>query len=79
MDGSHAVTQRWSAALRTHPTKPARILYRARHAPAQLAFAIFECSGDVFQVTSRGSLRDPRKLKLLAAILDHYQFGLIDP
>jgi hypothetical protein len=57
MDGSHAGAQRWSAALRNHPTKPAGILYRARHDPAKLAFAIFECPTKVFQATSRGSLR----------------------
>jgi hypothetical protein len=79
MDGSHAVAQRWSAALRRHPSHPSGILYRARHDPAKLAFAIFECAADVFQVTSRGSLRDPGNLKLLGEILDHYQFGLIDP
>jgi hypothetical protein len=79
MDGSHAVAQRWSAALRKHPMNPAGILYRARHDPAKLAFAIFECSVDVFMVTPKGSLRDPRNLKLLGEILDHYQFGLIDP
>ncbi len=79
MDGSHAVAQRWSAALRKHPTNPAGILYRARHDPAKLAFAIFECPADFFQVTSRGSLRNPRNLRLLGEILDHYQFGLIDP
>jgi hypothetical protein len=79
MDGSHAVAQRWSAALRKHPTNPSGILYRARHDPAKLAFAIFECPADVFQVRSRGSLRDPSNLKLLGEILDHYQFGLIDP
>jgi hypothetical protein len=79
MDGSHALAQRWSAALRRHPTNPAGILYRPRHDPAKLAFAIFECSADFFQVTSRGSLRDPRNLRLLGEILDHYQFGLIDP
>jgi len=79
MDGSHAVAQRWSAALRKHPTNPVGILYRARHDPAKLAFAIFECSVDVFEVTPKGSLRDPQNLKLLGEILDHYQFGLIDP
>ncbi len=79
MDGSHAVAQRWSAALRKHPTNPAGVLYRARHDPAKLAFAIFECPADFFQVTPRGSLRDPRNLRLLGEILDHYQFGLIDP
>jgi hypothetical protein len=79
MDGSHAVAQRWSAALRNHPTKPAGILYWARHDPTKLAFAIFECPSNGFQTTSRGSLRDPRNVKLLGEILDHYEFGLIDP
>ena len=79
MDGSHAIAQRWSAALRNHPTKPAGILYRARHDPAKLAFAIFQCPRNVFQTTSRGSLRDPHNVKLLGEILDHYKFGLIDP
>jgi hypothetical protein len=79
MDGSHPIAQLWSAALRKHPTNPGGIVYRARHDPAKLAFAIFERSGDVFQVKSRGSLRDPSNLKLLGQILDHYQFGLIDP
>lgn len=79
MDGSHAVAQRWSAALRSHPTNPAGILYRARHDPAKLAFAIFECSKNLLQKTSRGSLREPQNAKLLGEILDHYQFGLIEP
>jgi len=79
MDGSHALAQRWSAALRAHPTRPAGLLYRARHDPAKLAFAIFDCPRSTFQITSRGSLRDPRNVKLLGAILDHYKFGLIDP
>jgi hypothetical protein len=79
MDGSHAVAQRWSAALRDHPTKPAGILYRARHDPAKRAFAVFDCPPSVFQITARGSLLDPRNVKLLGEILNHYQFGLIDP
>jgi len=73
------VAQRWSAALRKPPSKPDGILYRARHDPAKLAFAIFECSPTAFTVNSRGSLRDPGNVKLLASILNHYDFGLIDP
>ena len=79
MDGSHAVAQRWSAALRKHPSKPDRLLYRARHDPAKRAFAIFECPPTAFTINSRGSLRDPGNVKLLASILNHYDFGLIDP
>src|SRR5258708_21568037 len=75
MDGSHAVAQRWSAALRNHPTKPAGILYRARHDPAKLTFAIFECPMNVFQTTSRSPSRDPRTVNLLASILIRYKIG----
>jgi hypothetical protein len=79
MDGSHDVAQRWSAALRKHPSRPDGILYRARHDPAKLAFAIFECPPTAFAVSSRGSLRDSGNVRLLASILKHYDFGLIDP
>jgi hypothetical protein len=78
-DGTHAVAQRWLAALRKHPSKPDGILYRARHDPAKRAFAIFEGPPTAFTLISRGSLREPANVKLLASILNHDNFGLIDP
>ncbi len=76
--GWHAVAQRWSAALRGHPVKPAGILYPARHDPARNACAVFDLPSSAFEVTSAGSLLDPGHTILLAEILDRYDFGLID-
>jgi RES domain-containing protein len=78
LSGSHAIAQRWSAALRNHPTKPAGLLYPARHDVARIACALFDLPESVFEVTSAGSLLDPQHAALLAAILDTYDFGLID-
>jgi hypothetical protein len=76
--GSRAVAQRWSAALRGHPVKPAGILYPARHDPARNACALFDLPSSAFEVTSAGSLLDLGHTILLAEILDRYDFGLID-
>ncbi len=78
LSGSHAIAQRWSAALRNHPTKPAGLLYPARHDVAKIACALFDLPDSVFEVTNAGSLLDPRHAALLASILDTYDFGLID-
>jgi RES domain len=78
LSGSHALAQRWSAALRDHPTKPAGLLYPARHDVARKACALFDPPEIVFQVTNAGSLLDAQHALLLAGILDTYGFGLID-
>ena len=75
---SHAVAQRWSAALRQHPAKPAGLVYPARHDAARRSCALFDLPGSVFTVTSAGSLLEPQHAALLAAILDTYDFGLIE-
>lgn len=76
--GSHAISQRWSAALRGHHTNPAGLFYPARHDPARNACALFDLPETVFEVTNVGSLIDSRHAVLLGGILDRYQFGLID-
>ena len=78
LSGSHAVAQRWSAALRDHPTKPAGLLYPARNDVARKACALFDPPEIVLQVTNAGSLLDAQHALLLAGILDTYGFGLID-
>ena len=75
--GSHAVAQRWSAALRGHPSKPDGILYPARHDAARNACAIYECPSSVFKLHSKGSLLEHQHAALLGAILDCYGFALI--
>jgi hypothetical protein len=75
--GSHAVAQRWSAALRSHPSKPDGILYPARHDAARNACAIYECPPSVFELHAKGSLLEHQHSALLGAILDCYGFALI--
>jgi hypothetical protein len=76
--GSHAIAQRWSAALRGHPSKPAGIVYPARHDPARNACALFNLPPSTFLTNDVGSLMEPRHATLLGKILDLYDFGLID-
>jgi hypothetical protein len=75
--GRHATAQRWSAALRSHPTKPDGILYPARHDPSRSACAIFDCAMSTFKTSPQGSLLDKQNLPLLASLLDTYSFGLV--
>jgi hypothetical protein len=77
LSGSHAIAQRWSAALRAL-FKPAGLLYPARHDPARNACALFDLPASVFDLTNAGSLEDSRHAVLLAEILDRYDFGLLD-
>jgi len=78
LTGSHAIAQRWSAALRGHPTQPDGILYPPRHDLARRACALFDLPVTVFEVNEAGSLMAPAHTHLLAGILDTYGFGLID-
>jgi len=76
--GSHAVAQRWSAALRKHSAKPAGLVYPARHDAARRSCALFDLPDSVFTATNAGSLLESQHAKLLATILDTYDFGLIE-
>ena len=78
LTGSHAVAQRWSAALRKHPAKPAGLLYPARHDVARYACALFDLPSSTFQATNTGSLAEPQHSGLLGKILDVYGFCYID-
>jgi hypothetical protein len=74
--GSHAIAQRWSAALRDHSSKPDGILYPARHDAARNACAIYERDLSDFKLHSKGSLLEHQHAALLGAILDCYGFAL---
>lgn len=76
--GSHAVARRWSASLRKHPAMPAGIVYPARHDADRKSCALFDLPNSVFSVSNAGSLLEPQHSTLLAAILDTYDFGLIE-
>lgn len=75
--GSHAIAQRWSSALRGHTSRPAGLLYPARHDPARNACALYDLPESTFSVTKVGSLLEPKNTPLLADILDRYDLGLI--
>ena len=76
--GSHAIAQRWSAALRDHPKRPVGLLYPARHDPPRGACAFFDLPESTFESENTGSLIEAGHVGLLGKILDHYNFGLID-
>jgi len=78
LSGSHSIAQRWSAALRNRPSKPAGLVYPARHDPARSACALFDLSDSILRVTNTASLLIPQHAVLLAAILNTYDFGLLD-
>lgn len=67
-------SQRWSRALREHPSKPDGIYYRSRHDPARTACALFDqCASSVVVAGALGAWAD--QPALLGEILDHYAFG----
>jgi RES domain len=75
--GSYKVAQRWSAALRLHPSKPDGIRYLARHDPTRVAYAIFTRPRSTFNVTSLSSLTAPSNRALLNQLLTDYNVDLI--
>lgn len=67
-------SQRWSRALRQHPSKPDGIYYRSRHDSARTAAVLFDhCARSVGVVEIPGAWAD--QPALLGEILDHYGFG----
>jgi hypothetical protein len=78
LSGSHAIAQRWSAALRNHPSKPAGLVYPARHDTARNACALFDLPASILHVTTTAPLLAPQRALLLATILNTYGFGLLD-
>jgi hypothetical protein len=75
--GSYTVAQRWSAALRLHPSEPDGIQYPARHDPTRVAYAIFTRTRSSFKVSSLGSLTASSNRALLSQLLSDYKVDLI--
>jgi hypothetical protein len=67
-------SQRWSRAVREHPSKPDGIYYRSRHDSARTTSAFFDhCEGSVEVAEMLGAWAD--QSALLGEILDHYALG----
>jgi RES domain len=67
-------SQRWSVALRKHPSQPHGIYYRSRHDQARTACALFDSCASMIEVVQTYASWAHEKV-LLGAILDHYRFG----
>ena len=78
LTGPYSISQRWSAALRKHPTKPNGIRYRSRRDPAKIAYAIYDCPSTTFSVSEHGSLMEPRNRSQLNRLLELYKVDLIE-
>jgi len=74
--GDYTVAQRWSAALRGHADAPDGLLYRSRHDGARLCAAVFDRAAPAASSTPLGALSEPVNRRLLADLLDTYDFGL---
>ena len=75
--GPHAVAQRWSRALWSHPSRPDAIAYRARHDPSCVCVAIFSRVARLVNAVPQGRLLDPAHRHRLGAILRRYDFSLL--
>ncbi|HLH36236.1 MAG TPA: RES family NAD+ phosphorylase [Alloacidobacterium sp.] len=75
--GSYKIAQRWSRALRAHPSKPDGIRYPSRHDHTRIAYAIFSRPPSTFKTGSLGSLMAPGNRALLDDILSLYQVELL--
>lgn len=67
-------SQRWSKALREHPSKPDGILYCSRYDPSRIACALYDHCEPAMTVISPAEAWADQPV-LLGAILDQYRFG----
>jgi hypothetical protein len=68
-------SQRWSKALRDHPSKPDGIYYYSRHDPSRTACALYENCTSAVEVLGPPLQWDSDPV-MLGKILDHYGFAL---
>jgi hypothetical protein len=74
-DGPHAVSQRWAAALWSHPEQPDGLVYLTRNAPDHRSIALFDrIAGALATNCTTNLLVDAKRL---GRILDHFGCALI--
>lgn len=74
----HSAAQCWSRAIWSHPDAVDGIRYRARHDDSRFAFAVFDRARDLLASASLGSLASPTNRKMVARMLDVYDFNVVD-
>jgi hypothetical protein len=75
--GDYTLAQRWALALNNHPDTPDGIMYISRHDDQRLCAALFHRIAKEINAEKLGAWADKTNAKLLAQILDTYDFGLI--
>lgn len=74
-DGPHAISQRWAAALWSHPNQPDGLMYLSRNAPDHRSIALFDRAANALVAPcAENLLLDPRRL---GAILEHFGCALL--
>ena len=76
--GDYAYAQPWSRALWAHPDKPDGIYYRSRHDPDEYCAALYDRVESHVEASTLGKFDAGHHRGLLADVLEHYEFGLID-
>ena len=75
--GDYRVAQRWAQALWQHPSQPDGLIYHSRHDDEHVCGAIFDRASKNLSEHNLGSLADQQNTRLLAALLEHYEFALL--
>jgi RES domain len=74
--GAYTVARQWAQAIYDHPQRVDGVRYRSRHDDARYCYGIFDhCSQDIYE-QNMGNLLTSNP-KLLAEILDYYDYGLL--
>jgi hypothetical protein len=73
----HALSQVWSHALWSHPSKPDGIWYAARHDANERAVALFDRSTSVINVTPLSGLLDSPQDVSTARVIEKYGCSLL--
>lgn len=77
--GDHNIAQLWSKALHDHPLNSDGLVYPSRLDPSRPAFALFkDRAPSIVELSREGWYAPGSQRQLLAQILDHYAFELIE-
>jgi hypothetical protein len=74
--GEKVISKKWAEAIFLHPQKVDGIKYRSRLDPSKFNYGIFDRAKEYLSEDNTGNLVDNHP-KLLAEILDCYQYGLV--
>jgi len=75
--GDYRLAQRWALALHDHPDTPDGIMFISRHDDQRFCAALFDHIAAKINVEPLGAWADRTNAKILAGILETYDFGLI--